>query len=134
MILIDSNILIDIFTEDDKWFDWSANKVAELSQFHQFVLNPMILAEISMSFKNIEDLIMALPSENFMHESIPLEAAFLAGKCFLNYRKRGGAKTSPLPDFFIGAHAAVSNYELITRDVSRYRTYFPSVSLIYPEN
>jgi len=96
------------------------------------VINPLIYAEVSIGFERIEDLEDLLPEDVFRREDLPYEAAFLAGKCFLKYRKSGGARTAPLPDFYIGAHAAVMRYQLLTRDASRYRTYFPTVELICP--
>jgi predicted nucleic acid-binding protein len=95
-------------------------------------INPIIYAEVSVRYSRIEDLDAALPKTMFEREAIPYEAAFLASKCFLAYRQRRGMRRSPLPDFFIGAHAAVAGYQLMTRDASRYRTYFPKLSLISP--
>ncbi len=130
--LVDSNIILDIVLEDKTWFEWSSQKLLELSEAAIFVINPIIYAEVSIGFKRIEELENALPDAFFQRESIPWEAGFLAGKCFLKYRRAGGVKRSTLPDFFIGAHAAVRNYELISRDVPRYRSYFPSVILHNP--
>ncbi len=96
------------------------------------MINPVIFAEVSIRFSRIEDLDAALPKTMFDREAIPYEAAFMAGKSYLAYRRRGGTKRSPLPDFFIGAHAAVAGYQLMTRDVARYRTYFPKLPLIVP--
>ncbi|WP_323990200.1 type II toxin-antitoxin system VapC family toxin [Nguyenibacter sp. L1] len=93
---------------------------------------PIVYAEVSIRYSRIEDLEAALPRPLFDREDLPYEAAFLAGKSFLAYKRRGGAKRSPLPDFFIGAHAAIAGYELLTRDVARYRTYFPTLRLIAP--
>jgi predicted nucleic acid-binding protein len=98
------------------------------------VINPVIYAEISIRFRTIEELEDALPKGMFERRDIPWEAAFLAGKCFVKYRRAGGAKTAPLPDFFIGAHAAVERLYLLTRDSSRYRAYFPTVNLIAPDS
>jgi len=131
-VLIDSNVLLDLMTEDARWFAWSAEAVARAAEHFRLVVNPMIYAEVSLRYSRIEDLEAALPKEMFHRESIPYEAAFLAGKSFLAYRQRGGAKRSPLPDFFIGAHAAVAGYRLLTRDAARYRTYFPKLTLIAP--
>ena len=131
-VLVDSNIILDIVLEDKNWFKWSTQKLLELSDAAIFVINPIIYAEVSIGFKRIEELENALPDAFFQRESIPWEAGFLAGKCFLEYRRAGGVKRSTLPDFFIGAHAAVRNYELISRDVPRYRSYFPSVILHNP--
>ena len=130
--LVDSNILLDIFTEDTHWFEWSSQTLAEWVEKDILVINAVIYAEISIGFQKIEELEDALPHSMVKRISIPFEAAFLAGKCFLDYRKRRGQNASPLPDFFIGAHAAVSGLNLITRDIKRYRTYFPTVRLIHP--
>ena len=131
-ILVDSNIIIDIVLEDKNWYTWSSEKLLELSEKSVLVINPIIYAELSIGFKRIEEIEDAVPDTFFQREPIPWEAAFLAGKCFLKYRRAGGTKRSTLPDFFIGAHAAIRNYELVSRDVSRYRSYFPSVILHCP--
>lgn len=131
-ILVDSNVLLDIVLEDKNWFSWSSDKLLELSDTAVFIINPIIYAEVSISFKKIENLEYALPDTYFRREGVPWEAAFLAGKCFLKYRRSGGVKQSTLPDFFIGAHAAVQDYELISRDTSRYKSYFPTVTLHSP--
>jgi len=131
-VLVDSNVILDIFTEDPKWFDWSARKLSEWAEKDHLVINPIIYAEVSIRFEKIEDLEDALPHGIFIREELPWEAAFLAGKCFLAYKKRKGTKTSPLPDFYIGAHAAIRNYALLTRDARRYRAYFPKLKLIAP--
>jgi predicted nucleic acid-binding protein len=132
-ILVDSNVLLDLMTEDSRWFDWSAQAISEAADSFRLVINPIIYAEVSVRYSRIEDLEAALPRAMLDREAVPYEAAFLAGKSFLAYRKRGGTKTSPLSDFFIGAHAAVAGYQLLTRDAARYRTYFPRVSLIAPD-
>jgi predicted nucleic acid-binding protein len=131
-VLADANVLLDVMTEDKVWLDWSSAALEEAAETSRLVINAIIYAEVSIRFSRIEDLEEALPRTMFDREPIPYEAAFLAGKAFLSYRKRGGAKTSPLPDFFIGAHAAVAGYRLLTRDAARYRTYFPKLSLIAP--
>jgi predicted nucleic acid-binding protein len=130
--LVDSNVLLDVITRDERWFGWSSEAIARLADDHMLVINPVIYAEVSIGFTRIEDLEQALPAELIERRPVPWEAAFLAGKCFLRYRRRGGARRSPLPDFFIGAHAAVSDLPLLTRDPARYRTYFPTVQLIAP--
>ncbi len=134
MILIDSNILLDIFTEDPVWYQWSSEKLAELFEQHRLAINSIVYAEVSVGFANIEDLEAALPLEIFEFLPLSKEIAFLAGKCFLKYRRSGGRKNSTLPDFFIGAHAAVLNIPLLTRDANRYKTYFPKLELIIPQN
>lgn len=131
-VLVDTNILLDVMTEDKVWLDWSSAALEEAAESSRLVINAIIYAEASVRFTRIEDLEEALPLAMFEREAIPFEAAFLAGKAFLTYRERGGAKTSPLPDFLIGAHAAVAGYRLLTRDAARYRTYFPKLALIAP--
>jgi len=132
-VMLDSNVLLDVLTEDPTWFGWSSRALEECAQDHILVINPIIYAEVSIGFDRMEDLDAALPGNLIERRPIPLEAAFLAGKCFLKYRGRGGQKQSTLPDFFIGAHAAVEKMTLVTRDASRYRTYFPRLRLISPE-
>lgn len=132
-VLVDSNVLLDIMTEDARWFAWSAEWVERIADGFRLVINPIIYAEVSIRYSQIEDLDTALPNTMFEREAIPYEAAFLAGKSFVSYRRRGGSKRSPLPDFFIGAHAAVAGYRLMTRDAARYRTYFPKLPLIAPD-
>ncbi len=132
-IVVDSNVILDIVTEDKRWFNWSSEVLSRYAETHTLVINPIIYAEVSMGFERIEDVEAALPPALFRRAPIPWEAAFLAGKCFLQYRKKGGRKRSPLPDFFIGAHAAVLGIPLLTRDASRYRTYFPRLRLITPD-
>ena len=132
-MMVDSNVLLDVLTEDPAWFEWSSRSLQECAQDHILVINPIIYAEVSIGFDRIEDLDAALPETMVERRPFPLAAAFLAGKCFLKYRERGGQKQSTLPDFFIGAHAAVEKMTLLTRDASRYRTYFPKLRLISPE-
>jgi predicted nucleic acid-binding protein len=131
-VLVDSNIILDILTEDPNWFEWSAQTLTEYANRGTLVINPIIYAEISIGFNQVEELEAALPDDFFRRDPLPYEAAFLAGRSFLEYRRRGGEKRSPLPDFYIGAHAAVASLSLLIRDVNRYRTYFPSVHLISP--
>jgi hypothetical protein len=131
-ILVDSNVILDVVTEDPRWLAWSAGRLEELAERHILVINPIVYGEVSIGFDRIEDLEAALPPAAFRREALPWEAAFLAGKSFLRYRRTGGARRSPLPDFYVGAHAAVRGMPLLTRDTSRYRTYFPTVTLIAP--
>jgi predicted nucleic acid-binding protein len=131
-VLLDSNVLLDLMTEDPRWFSWSAEAVASAADSSRLVINAIIYAEVSVRYSLIEDLEAALPKALIEREALPYEAGFLAGKAFLVYRRRGGMKRSPLPDFFIGAHAAVAGYRLLTRDAARYRTYFPGLPLISP--
>jgi len=131
--LVDSNVLIDVFSDDPAWANWSSRALAELASAGPLVINPVIYAEVSHRYSSKELLDEELPANTFLRENVPWDAAFLAGKAFADYRLRGGQRRSPLPDFFIGAHAAVSGMRLLTRDASRYRTYFPTVELIVPE-
>ena len=131
-VLVDSNVLIDVATEDPTWSEWSMAALESVAQRSYLVLNPLVYAEVSVAFSRIEDLEAALPHDLYRREQLPWEAGFLAGKAFLRYRKRGGARSSALRDFYIGAHAAVRQYALLTRDAARYRTYFPTVELIAP--
>ena len=132
-VLIDANVLLDIMTEDPRWLAWSADAIERAADRYRLVINPIIFAEVSIRYSRIEELDAALPKTMFDREAIPYEAAFLAGKSFVAYRRRGGTKRSSLPDFFIGAHAAIAGYLLMTRDAVRYRTYFPKLSLITPD-
>jgi predicted nucleic acid-binding protein len=132
-VLVDSNVLLDVFSEDASWFAWSSQALERAADSHRLVINPIIYAEASVRFSRIEDLEASLPSTFLDREAIPYEAAFLAGKAFAIYRGRGGTRRSPLTDFFIGAHAAVAGYSLLTRDPARYRGYFPKISLIAPD-
>lgn len=130
--IVDSNVLLDILSHDPVWMEWSADRLEEAAQNSALVINPVIYAEISYRFSRKEELEDALPKAILQREPIPYDAAFLAAKAHFLYRKRKGAKLSPLPDFFIGAHAAVRGYALLTRDPARYRSYFPTVKLIAP--
>jgi predicted nucleic acid-binding protein len=130
--LVDSSVLLDVLTEDAVWGQWSREALAQAGDEGRLVINPIIYAEISTGFDAIEDLDDAVPADDFRREPLPYEAGFLAGKAFLAYRGRGGQRRSPLPDFYIGAHAAVRGYRLLTRDVPRYRTSFPSLDLLIP--
>ncbi len=132
IVLVDSNILLDVATDDPTWGEWSATKLMETAEQAQLAVNPLIYAEVSIGFERIEDLELALPRDLYRRVPVPYEAAFLAGKCFVRYRRRGGAKRAPLPDFVIGAHAAVAGFRLLTRDSRRYREYFPRLELISP--
>ena len=131
-VLVDSNVLLDIITNDPVWGDWSSRVLERTADEAILVINAVIYAEVSIGFGAIEDLEDAVPVDLYRREALPYEAGFLAGKCFLRYRRGGGLKRSPLPDFYIGAHAAVAGYRLLTRDATRYRTYFPGVVLIAP--
>ena len=131
-VIVDSNVLLDIFTEDSRWLSWSSNALEQIANDSRLVINPVIYGEISIRFERIEELDEALPLAIFERENIPYEAAFLAGKAYLAYRRQTGTKSSLLPDFYVGAHAAIRGYRVLTRDVARYRTYFPKLALIAP--
>ncbi len=131
--LVDSNVILDVVTDDPKWGRWSAEALSRMADQSALAVNPLIFAEISIGFATIEELEQLLPVEDFARLELPYEAAFLAGKAFLSYRRRGGRRSAPLADFYIGAHAAVAGLRLLTRDARRYRTYFPTVDLIAPE-
>jgi predicted nucleic acid-binding protein len=130
--LVDSNVILDVFLNDVKWADWSESKLEEYSDHATLYINSIIYSEISIGFQLIEDLESAINKAGFQLLEIPKEALFLAGKAYIKYKRREGIKSAPLPDFFIGAQAAVLNLDLLTRDVSRYKTYFPTVTLIAP--
>lgn len=132
-IIVDSNVLLDVVTADPTWGTWSSATLERTADEAILVINALIYAEVSIGFASIEALEEALPSDLYRREFLPYEAGFLAGKAFLRYRQAGGARRSPLPDFYIGAHAAVSGYRLLTRDAIRYRTYFPTLELIAPD-
>jgi predicted nucleic acid-binding protein len=131
-VLVDSNVILDVFSNDTKWADWSEGALEELGAAHRLFINPIIYAEVSIGFECIEELESALRPTGFILIDIPKEALFLAGKVFLKYKKRRGNRRSPLPDFFIGAHAAIMELALLTRDAQRYHSYFPSVRLVSP--
>ncbi len=131
-MLVDSNVILDVATSDARWCEWSAQALERAANRCTLVINPIIYAEVSIGYKRIEDLELGLPPGVFRRDALPYAAGFLAGKAFLQYRKRGGGKKLPLPDFYIGAHAAISGFRLLTRDAARYRTYFPTVELLTP--
>lgn len=130
--LVDSNVLLDVLTEDDVWLEWSSGELARAADAGPLYINPVIYAEVSVRFNRIEELDDALPGADYERLALPWEAAFLAGKAFVAYRRNRGPRTSTLPDFLIGAHAAVAQLRLLTRDPARYRTYFPTVALATP--
>jgi predicted nucleic acid-binding protein len=133
VILVDTNVLLDVLLEDATWADWSQHQLDSASIHHRLAINPVIYSELSIAFARIEELESMLADAALAFESIPREALFLAGKAFLDDRRRRGAKRSVLPDFYIGAHAAVTGWPLLTRDATRYRTYFPTVELLAPD-
>ena len=120
-------------TDDPAWGEWSASMLAACAEEGMLVVNPIVYAEVSVGFARIEELDAVLPADSFRRDPLPWEAAFLAGKCFLAYRRKGGERRSPLPDFYIGAHAAVAGLPLLTRDPRRYRTYFPQLRILAPQ-
>ena len=132
--LVDTNVLLDVLTEDPVWLEWSSEALAAAAESGPLWINPIIYAEVSVRFSKIEDLEGALPPNDYRRAQLPREAAFLAGKAFIQYRRNGGAKTSTLPDFYIGAHAAIAHVALLTRDSGRYATYFPKVRLVTPSD
>jgi predicted nucleic acid-binding protein len=131
-VLVDSNVILDVVTDDPTWGAWSAQALERTAEEAILVVNALVYAEVSVGFDTIEALEEAVPPDLFRREPLPFEAAFLAGKAFKRYRAAGGPRSSPLPDFYIGAHAAVSGYRLMTRDAGRYRTYYPRLELIAP--
>ena len=130
--LVDSCVLLDVITGDDRWADWSAREIAAALDAGRVVINPLIYAEVSVGYQTIEELEELLPSSDYEREPLPYLAGFAAGKAYVRCRRGGGDKRSPMPDFYIGAHAAVAGYRLLTRDVRRYRTYFPTIEIIAP--
>lgn len=133
-VFVDSCVLLDLFTDDKDWGEWSENILEKYSQTNTLYINSIVYTEISIGFKKIEEVEKAMSELNIKVLEIPREALFLTGKAYLKYRKNKGTKNSPLPDFFIGAHVSVEKFSLITRDINKYKTYFPKVKLIHPEH
>ncbi|MFC0627690.1 type II toxin-antitoxin system VapC family toxin [Kribbella deserti] len=132
--VVDTCVILDILTRSAVWYDWSASALAKAWDAGRLVINPLIYAEASAGFNRIEHVDAALPPDVFTREPLPYHAGFLAARAFAEYKRRGGTKRSPMPDFYIGAHAAVNRYQLLTRDQGRFETYFPGVRLVTPEN
>jgi predicted nucleic acid-binding protein len=132
MLLVDTNVLVDVLEDDPQWADWSVGQLRAQSKVHRLAINPVIYAELSLTFSTVEALDRVLDELDLTMIELPRPALFLAGKAFVRYRRQGGKKANVLADFFIGAHAAVSGYPLLTRDTGRYASYFPSVNLIAP--
>ncbi|MBI5015997.1 MAG: type II toxin-antitoxin system VapC family toxin [Deltaproteobacteria bacterium] len=130
--LVDSNVFLDVLTDDPTWLAWSGDQLADCAERGSLVINPIIYAEVSIGFRRIEELEEALPVHTFRRAPVPWETGFLAGKAFLSYRTNRGTRRTPLPDFYIGAHAAVAGFTLVTRDAARYRTYFPTLPILAP--
>ena len=130
--LVDSNVLLDVLTDDPRWGARSGAALAHAADAGRLAINPIVYAEVSVGFGSVEELDAALPSDVFERLQLPWAAGFLAGKCFVRYRRGGGARRSPLPDFYIGAHAAIDGLTLLTRDARRYRTYLPRLAIVTP--
>ncbi len=130
--LVDSNVILDIVTEDPEWLEWSSWALAKQANEGRLVVNPIIYAEVAARFDRIEDLEAALPDDYDGRQALPWEAAFLAGRSFVRYRRAGGQRRSPPPDFYVGAHAVIAGLTLLTRDSRRYRAYFPKLRIIAP--
>ena len=131
-IFLDSCVLLDLFTNDPHWGDWSENILEQYGRTNTLYINSIVYTEVSVGFTRIEEFESTISNLGIKVLEIPREALFLTGKIFLEYRRNKGTKRSPLPDFFIGAHALVANFELITRDVGKFSTYFPELTLIHP--
>ena len=132
MLLVDTNVLVDMLEDDPQWADWSVGQLRAQSKIHRLAINPIIYAELSLTFSTAEALDQAIEDLDLAMVEIPRPALFLAGKAFIRYRRQGGTKTNVLGDFFIGAHAAVSGHAVLTRDTRRYASYFPSVVMVSP--
>ena len=132
MLLVDTNVLVDVLQNDPQWADRSIAQLRAQAQLHELAINPVIYAELSLSFSTLEALDRVVATMELAMHEVPRPALFLAGKAYLQYRRRGGGKAQVLPDFFIGAHAAVKGWPLLTRDASRFRTYFPSLEVVAP--
>ena len=132
MLLVDTNVLVDVLEDDPQWADWSVGQLRAQSKIHRLAINPIIYAELSLTFSTAEALDQAIEDLDLAMVEIPRPALFLAGKAFIRYRRQGGTKSNVLGDFFIGAHAAVSGLAVLTRDTRRYASYFPSVVMVSP--
>ena len=132
MLLVDTNVLVDVLQDDPQWAEWSIGQLRSQARIHELVINPVVYAELSLSFSTFESLDRVVATMELALREIPRAALFLAGKAYLQYRRRGGSKGQVLPDFFIGAHAAVEGWPLLTRDASRFRTYFPTLEVVAP--
>jgi predicted nucleic acid-binding protein len=132
MLLVDTNVLVDVLQDDPQWAEWSIGQLRAQARLHQLAINPVIYAEISLSFSTLEALDAVIDTLGLVVHDIPRPALFLAAKAFARYRQRGGSRQQVLPDFFIGAHAAVQGWPLLTRDASRFRSYFPGLVVLAP--
>ena len=133
VFLVDTNVIVDVLTQDPIWSGWSSETVQRCADTGTLAINPIIYAELSLGFERVEDLEAALPVSDWRRLPLPWPAAFLAGRSFAAYRRRGGTRHAPLPDFYIGAHAALEGLTLVTRDTARYRSYYPRLDLIAPD-
>jgi len=131
--LVDSNVLIDVLSEDERWFEWSSSALARAVERTALCINPIIYAEVAIGYSSAAAVDRALAEDRFERLALPFAAGFLAGRAFVDYRRRGGVRSAPLPDFYIGAHALLEGHALLTRDPARYRSYFPRLKLICPE-
>lgn len=132
MVLVDTNVLVDVLQDDPQWAEWSIGQLRAQARVHALAINPIVYADLSLSFSSVEALDSVVARMELTLHEVPRPALFLAGKAFAQYRRRGGAKAQVLPDFIIGAHAAVSGWSLLTRDATRYRSYFPALRVIAP--
>lgn len=132
MLLVDTNVLVDVLEDDPDWADWSIGQLRAQSKIHRLAINPVIYSELSLTFSTVEALDRTIDDLGLTMIEIPRPALFLAGKAFVRYRRQGGKKNNVLADFFVGAHAAVAGYPVLTRDTRRYATYFSGVSLVSP--
>lgn len=132
MILVDTNVLLDVLEDDPAWAEWSLRQLRAQSQAHDLAINPVIYAELSLAFDSMQALDANVEDMGLIVQEMPRPALFLAGRAFLKYRREGGTRTNVLADFFIGAHAAVQGWDILTRDARRYRSYFPTVALVAP--
>lgn len=132
MLLVDTNVLVDVLQDDPQWANWSIGQLRAQASIHQLAINPVIYAEMSLSFSTLEGLDNAVATLGLVLREVSRPALFLAAKAYVQYRKRGGNKLQVLPDFFIGAHAAVEGWPLLTRDAGRFRTYFPTLEVVAP--
>ncbi|TWD81059.1 hypothetical protein FB561_2162 [Kribbella amoyensis] len=130
--MVDSCVLLDVLTDDSTWAPWATQAISAADEAGPLIINPLIYAEVSAGYEAIEEVDAALPAGIFRRDPLPYDAGFLAAKAFLAYRRRGGTRTAPLPDFYIGAHAAVAGHRVITRDAARFRTYFPTLEVVAP--
>ena len=133
MLLVDTNVLADVLENDPEWADWSISQLRAQAKIHRLAINPIVYSELSLTFSTVEVLDRTIDDLGLAMVELPRPALFLAGKAFVRYRRQGGQKSNVLADFFIGAHAAVSRYPLLTRDTRRYSTYFAGVCLIAPD-